>query len=443
MRDGQSVDDEMNSIKLINSAARIFYYEGIHGLVTRVKARVRDRNAHQTTMDAPPPTSYASQHIVDVKLHLDGSQFVTLQETAAVKHGNGNRASDTSKPSLLMLIPEPERGSGGRMTMARVLSYLTLKGLKCYVTFYPEVPDYRFAACEEAWLDEFGFDSDSCPVLRMNEAKAMDFDIAMATYWPGAYVVKKCISAASKGYLVQDFEPYFYSPGSMSAFAEETYRLGLWGVCASPWLAETLSSEYGMHTAGFLLGLEKSEYYLEKSATREDNLVVAYIRQHTARRGFELIMWALRVLKDRMPGVRIEIFGDARLPAGEFLWIDKNHGVLGHDELRALYNRATVGIVTSFTNYSLIPNEMIACGCAVVDLDTPCMRSAFPPGVITLERATPQRLAEAAQSLLVDQNLRTAQVQKGMEYISAISWEQSLASIHSTIIEFSREQQSL
>ena len=148
-------------------------------------------------------------------------------------------------------------------------------------------------------------------------------------------------------------------------------------------------------------------------------------------------MWALNILKNTMPNVRIEIFGDAKLPAGNFLWIDDNHGILTHDELRELYNRATVGIVTLFTNYSLIPNEMIACGCAVVDLDTPCMRSAFPPGVVALERATPQRLAKAAQSLLTDQQMRTAQVRRGLEYISTISWEQSLASIHSAIQKFS------
>ena len=78
---------------------------------------------------------------------------------------------------------------------------------------------------------------------------------------------------------MQDLEPYSHMPGSMSAFAEEIYRLGLWGVCASPWLAETLSPKYGMQTASFLLGLDKSEYYLEKNTTREENLVVAYIAE--------------------------------------------------------------------------------------------------------------------------------------------------------------------
>ncbi|GAM09742.1 O-antigen biosynthesis protein RfbC [Geobacter sp. OR-1] len=430
----------MNLIKLLNVVARTFYYEGINGIVARIQTLLRTRGVSQSTLAASLTIDYSSQHIMDVKRQLDESQFVTLPERVEVNHDNGNRPVDISMLSFLMLIPEPERGSGGRMTMARVLDYLIKKGVKCFVTFYPEVIEYRYSECEKAWFEEFGFDAVACPVLRLDEAMAMYFDIAVATYWPGAYVLKNCISASSKGYFVQDFEPYFHPPGSMAAFAEETYRLGLWGVCASPWLAETLSSVYGMRTAGFLLGLEKSEYYLDNSVIREENLVVAYIRQHTPRRGYELIMWALKLLKDKMPNVRVEIFGDARLPAGKFLWIDKNHGIIGHEELRILYNRATVGIVTSFTNYSLIPNEMIACGCAVVDLDTPCMRSAFPSGVITLERATPQRLATAAQLLLTNNDMRVAQVDRGFKYVSTISWEQSLDSIYFAIQEFSHDQ---
>lgn len=406
----------MNSINLFKSIVRVFYHEGFRGLLARIKTRTKSKRL--------------------IKRHLDWSSFVLLKEKPTTVAGHASPSKN--KTTFLMLIPEPERGSGGRMTMARVIRYLAARNMDCSVAFYPEVTNGQFAACANEWMDEFAFESTACKVLRLEEAGVRTFDIAMATYWPGAYVVKNCISAASKGYLVQDFEPAFHPPGSMFAFAEETYRMGLWGICASPWLAEMLSAKYGMQTEAFLLGIDKKEYYLEKSITRENNLAVAYIRRHTERRGYELIMWALKTLKDRMPGVRIEIFGDERFPS-KFLWIDRNHGVLRHAELRALYNRASVGIVTSFTNYSLIPNEMIACGCAVVELDTPCTRSSFPPGVVSLERATPQHLAQAAQVLLADQNHRKIQIQNGLKYIEAISWEQSLATVYAAIQKFSTQ----
>jgi len=318
---------------------------------------------------------------------LASTQVVALDDAPDI---DDIPASSVGERSLLMLIPPPERGSGGRMTMARILRSLSASGSRCYVAFYPEVSDHDFKDCERLWMNEFKFTLDLCIVLKLEEAKQRRFDIAIATFWPSAYIICGQIHARSKGYLVQDFEPYFYPMGALYGFAEESYRLGLWGVCASPWLAKKLSDEYGMSTVGFELGIEKHEYHLLPGAKRDRQLIIAYVRQHTEQRDYELVMWALKKIKDEMPDIRIEIFGDGALPLGKFLWIDKNHGILSHKELCQLYNRANIGIVTSFTNYSLIPNEMMACGCAVVDLDTDCTRSVFPEGSISLAAATPR-----------------------------------------------------
>ena len=45
--------------------------------------------------------------------------------------------------------------------------------------------------------------------------------------------------------------------------------------------------------------------------------------------------------------------------------------------LADLYRRATVGVVFSATNYSLIPHEMMACGLPVVELDGESTRADF------------------------------------------------------------------
>jgi len=368
---------------------------------------------------------------------LNGLAFTKMVVLDDVQDIGEVSVNQSGERSLLMLIPPPERGSGGRMTMARILLNLSASGIRCYAAFYPEVPDHAFEQCERAWMEEFRFTPDQCSVLKLEEARKHLYDIAIATFWPGAYVVRREIRARSKGYLVQDFEPYFYPPGSNYAFAEESYRLGLWGVCASPWLSRKLSDEYGMRTAGFELGIEKHEYHLIPGVARDRRLVIAYVRQHTERRGYELVMWALKKIKDEMPDVRIEIFGDGCLPPGKFLWIDKNHGILDHDQLCRLYNEASIAIVTSFTNYSLIPNEMIACGCAVIDLDTDCARSVFPDGTIHFAPATPQGIARAVRTLATDQAALDRQVANGLAYIENVSWSHSLREINAAIMRFS------
>lgn len=422
----------MSRRSLVWRMARIFYYEGINGLVVRARFLLR-----RSPKPAPTPiVSVLDERDQWERAVLDGlasTKMVVLDGVPDV--GDASAGSDAR--TLLMLIPPPEPGSGGRMTMARILKHLSASGIRCSTAFYPEVPDHAFHDYERIWNDEFGLLERQCSVLRLDEARTRRFDIAIATFWPGAYIVRHQIHAVSKGYLVQDFEPYFYPPGSNYAFAEESYRLGLWGICASPWLSKKLSEDYGMQTMGFELGIEKHEYHLMPEVARDDHLVIAYVRQHTERRGYELVMWALNKIKNEVPGVRIEIFGDARLPPGSFLWIDKNHGILDHEQLCKLYNQASVGIVTSFTNYSLIPNEMIACGCAVVDLDTECLRSVFPDGAISLAPANPKGIATAVKSLIVDQKSRDAQVSSGLAYVNNISWSRSLAGIETAITRFS------
>lgn len=422
----------MNPFGLLRKVGRVFFYEGINGLLVRVKFRLQ-------RTPAPPPrvVSSADEHQRREEAILNGLAFTKMVALDDVQDISDLSANQCGERTLLMLIPPPERGSGGRMTMARILRDLSASGIRCYAAFYPEVPDHALLECERVWMDEFKFTTDECSVLKFDEARKRLFDIAIATFWPSAYAVRNQIRARSKGYLVQDFEPYFYPPGSNYAFAEESYRLGLWGVCASPWLSKKLSDDYGMRTAGFELGIEKREYHLIPGVARDNRLVIAYVRQHTERRGYELVMWALKKIKDEMPDIRIEIFGDGRLPPGKFLWIDKNHGILDHDQLCRLYNNACIGIVTSFTNYSLIPNEMIACGCAVIDLDTDCTRSVFPQDTISFVPATPQGIATAVKTLATDQAARDRQISSGLAYIEHVSWRHSLTEVHAAIMRFS------
>ncbi|MEZ5239753.1 MAG: glycosyltransferase [Microthrixaceae bacterium] len=56
-------------------------------------------------------------------------------------------------------------------------------------------------------------------------------DAVVATMWTTAYVAAAAADQRRRFYLVQDHEPTFYPAGSLCALAEETYRLGLYGIC--------------------------------------------------------------------------------------------------------------------------------------------------------------------------------------------------------------------
>jgi len=54
-------------------------------------------------------------------------------------------------------------------------------------------------------------------------------------------------------------------------------------------------------------------------------------------------------------------------------------GILNAESLSNLYQRCTAGLVLSGTNYSLVPNEMMACGLPVVDIDATHTRLSYTP----------------------------------------------------------------
>ncbi len=52
-------------------------------------------------------------------------------------------------------------------------------------------------------------------------------------------------------------------------------------------------------------------------------------------------------------------------------------GVASPQQLALLFSQATVGLSLSMTNYSLIPQEMLACGMPCVDLQGASAESVF------------------------------------------------------------------
>ena len=149
------------------------------------------------------------------------------------------------------------------------------------------------------------------------------------------------------------------------AGAPATYRLGLYGISAGRWLHDLVESRYGQRGTWFHLGVDHSTYHPRPVERRRDT-VVFYAREVTARRAVPLGALALEELKRRRPEVRVVLFGE---PHPYPLSFEYEHlGVVGPEILARHYSAATAGLCLSLTNWSLIPQEMLACGLPCVDL---------------------------------------------------------------------------
>ncbi|MEA2298774.1 MAG: hypothetical protein QOF77_1710 [Solirubrobacteraceae bacterium] len=245
-------------------------------------------------------------------------------------------------------------------------------------------------------------------------------DVVVATGWQTVYAALALEGARARAYLINDHEPEFYSTSVESRWAELTYRMGLYGICGSPWLAGLYAERYGGVGGSFQYGVDHS-VYRPLAVGRRPDTVVFYARAVTGRRAVALGVMALAELHARRPDVRIVMFGDRDPMPAAFPY--EHLGVASAQELARVYNEASVGLCLSLTNYSLIPQEMLACGLPCVDLLGASAESVFGgDGPVTLVPFDSDALAGALEELLDDEELRRRRAEQGIAFVAGNSW---------------------
>lgn len=249
-------------------------------------------------------------------------------------------------------------------------------------------------------------------------------DVVLATGWQTVARALLLPDIAARAYLVQDHEPDFYPASAERLFAEETYRQGLHCIAASEWLAELLRTRYGASASHFDLAVDHSIYHPSEQPRRDD-LVVFYARAVTPRRAVPLGLMALAELARKRPDVEIALFGEDRPIDVPF--IHTNLGVLPAKELAVLYRRATVGMVLSLTNPSLIGLEMMACGLACVELASESMVASFGRDrrTPTLVHPTYSGAHDALSTLFQHGTMRTEASKAGLALIGSRTWKRA------------------
>ena len=335
-------------------------------------------------------------------------------------------ACDPSEPMQIAWVSVPQTGgAGGFTTVMRVVSALERAGHRCtlYLQDRHGWSMRRHQVNMRAWWPQL-----QAPVRDLADGIA-DSHAIFATSWETAYAVRASPAAGARLYLVQDHEPDFYPAGSLSLLAQATYRFGLHGLTAGPWLAQMLEREYGMRADHFELGCDLRCYAPDREAEREG--VCMYVRPSTARRAVELGIAALDLFAQRHPEVEIHLYGERmrRVP-----FAARQHGVLPPRQLCELYNRCVAGLSLSATNVSLVPLEMLAAGCIPVVNDAEQNRMVLANPEVLYAQPTPFDLAEALGRLVLRPPAqRIAAAQTAAASVRERSWEDVGATVERVI----------
>ena len=242
----------------------------------------------------------------------------------------------------------------------------------------------------------------------------------MATGWQTAHSVAMLPGCRARTYLVQDHEPEFYPTSAEGSWAEQTYALGFHHLCGSPYL-EAMVTRYGGTSSRFSFGIDHAVYH-PRDISREPNTLVMYGRDVTPRRAVPLAALAIQELLHRRPQTRVLSFGTKDPIAASFPY--EHLGVLTLDELARTFARASVGLVLSMTNYSVIPQEMLACGLPVVELAGVSGEGVFGlDGGVTFADFDPIALADAMERLLDDRAEWQRRSGEGLAWAHGRTWD--------------------
>ena len=326
---------------------------------------------------------------------------------------------------IATIVPSFRRGSGGHMTIVNLLR--ELQGLGHEVSLWLEDCEGRHEAeppeLTRRSFAEF-FDADGLAPLHTSSGGWDGADVVMATGWQTVARALLLPGVSGRAYLVQDHEPDFYPASAERLLAEATYGQGLHCIAASEWLAELLRTRYGASASHFDLAVDQEVYRPGEERDRREDLVVFYARAVTPRRAVPLGLMALAELARQRPDVEIALFGEDRPLAVPFA--HTNLGVLPAGELAALYRRATVGMVFSLTNPSLIALEMMACGLPCVELASEAMLATFGEGgPLQLGPPDPSRLCGILERLLDDSERRDELTAQGQALVGDRVWSRA------------------
>jgi O-antigen biosynthesis protein len=317
-------------------------------------------------------------------------------------------------------IPDFGIGSGGHLNIFRFIQMLEKGGYKstiCIVGAHRHESPFQ----ARALISEHFFKLQAEVVFGAENLGSSCY--SFATSWITAYALKGFSATAHKLYFVQDFEPAFYSHGSEFDFAEETYKFGFTGVCAGNWLATKLQADYGMrcHTIGF--SYDRDLYQQTHRREPHKQRVFCYCRPPTVRRGWESAMLALSLVGQRMPNVEF-IFAGWDMGNYHFPYEHLNAGVCKLTELPDLFSQCDAALVFSFTNLSLLPLELMSCGCVVVSNRAPNTEWLLNDANSVLPKSSaPRAIADAIIDVLTDTKKRTDLAARAKKFASSTNWE--------------------
>lgn len=341
--------------------------------------------------------------------------------------------TDDTKKTIIWFVPEWSNvWGGGHLTIFKFANFFEKNGLKNLI--------YIYNGSSRRPLDiekELRYALNGTNVNVITDPKLIPYcDAAIATTWQSAYYVKSFSNCREKFYFMQDYESQFYSYGTSSIQAENTYTFGFKGITGGGWLKEIYESFGNKDVINYNFSTDKKIFYPNSNKISNQNFkVFFYGRPSTPRRCFELGIESLKLIYQKFKDVEINIAG-LKIEKVDFGFNCNLLGNLTLVQTGELYRKCDVGIAFSGTNLSYLPVELMASGCPVITNKGKNSEWYCNTNNSVLVDPTPSSVLNGFEKLYYDKDYRAKIIQNGLTTSNETSWENEMEKILEFIKKF-------
>ena len=330
---------------------------------------------------------------------------------------------DKESYTLGWVIPPLGPGAGGHRTIFRTIDNFSKQGIRSEIFIYGPVGELSSEELRKMVLDFYQVDLGENEIY--GSTRYLHYvDGIVATSWQTAYFARNYNNCKTKFYFVQDFEPYFYGRDALYYFAENTYKLGFYGVTAGRWLEKKLRDDYGMQTIGFDFSYDKEVYCIRENVKKPEDgkkHIFFYARPSTGRRAFEMGALAFDKLAKLRDDFVVEFAGQ-ELRGYDLRFPYNDHGIVSPEELSKIYSMCDICVVMSLTNMSLLPYEIMASGSVVMINSGANNDWAVNESNSIVVDMDPANIADTLDKYLSDEKALDEMRRKGIESLPSATW---------------------
>lgn len=350
-----------------------------------------------------------------------------------------------SQTRINFILPfKPRRPAGGFRIMYEYANRLAKKGYMVHLTFPIKTPymKYRLPYLIRCILSKIeGFNSnkwfDFDPSITMSyvptvkERYIEDSDIVIATWWSTVLEMGKLSpSKGRKINLIQGFENW-------EGHEDLLYKSYNMENTTNIVVASYLRSIVEQHTKNRIKlienGIDNTIYRVKDKIEERLPFTVGMNYSEQEIKGSKYGLAALKLAKEQIPELRVEMFGISPTPADLPDWVNYYRDP---ENLSDIYNKCAIFISNSFTEgFGLVSVESMFCGCALICTDIAGHQEYAFEGqtALLVQVKNSEQMANKIAYLANNNEYRIQLAKSGNEYVQRFSWDNAIEKMEEEI----------